>query len=189
MKVAVIRYNAGNTKSVLNALKRLKVEALVTANRREILAADRVILPGVGEAGSALKSLNENGIDRVIPKLEKPMLGICLGLAALCESSEEGDTKGLAIFPHKVKKFSSELKIPHMGWNRAAANDNEGDFFYFVHSYYAELGPCTYMQTNYGIDFSSALKRDNFNAVQFHPEKSSQAGADLIAKFIQTGGI
>lgn len=187
MKVVIIKYNAGNTKSVVNALKRLGVEPEITASAEKISRADKVILPGVGEASSAMRSLVENNLDKVIPLLKQPMLGICLGLAVLCDHSEENNTKCLGIFPNKVLKFNHHLKIPHIGWNAGVlANKTASteDYYYFVHSYYAELGEYTYMKTDYGLTFSSALKKDNFLAYQFHPEKSAKAGAKLIENFI-----
>jgi glutamine amidotransferase len=191
MKVAVIKYNAGNIKSVLLALKRLGIEGNLTDNPVEILAADRVIFPGQGEAKSAMKYLKERELDKVILSIEKPFLGICLGLQLLCSHSEEGNTQCLGIFEAAVKKFPSDLKVPHMGWNTGSiSNDkiftgiNEPAYYYFVHSYYAEVCNQTISQTDYMIPFSNVLKKDNFYAIQPHPEKSAEAGEQFLKNFL-----
>lgn len=191
MKVAIIKYNAGNIKSVLLALKRLGVEGNLTDNPDEILAADRVIFPGQGEAKSAMKYLKERGLDKVIQSIENPFLGICLGLQLLCSHSEEGDTECLGIFDAKVKKFPHELKVPHMGWNTGSLSEDvifkgikSPAYFYFVHSYYAELCDQTISQTEYMLPFSNVLKKDNFYAIQPHPEKSAEAGEQFLKNFL-----
>lgn len=203
MSVAIVRYNAGNVQSVIFALHRLGVEPTLTDNPDELRAADRVIFPGVGEARSSMAYLRERGLDAVIRSLTQPVLGICLGLQLLCEHSEENDTACLGVFPHRVRKFRSSpgtpgpggeaprLKVPQIGWNRVR-HDGKGVFtgveaepyMYFVHSYYAETGPVTVAETEYGVPFSSGMRRDNFHAVQFHPEKSADPGAALLRAFL-----
>lgn len=191
MQVAVIKYNAGNIKSVMLALKRLGVEGNLTDNPDEILAADRVIFPGQGEAKSAMKYLKERGLDKVIQSIDKPFLGICLGLQLLCSHSEEGNTDCLGIFDANVKKFPNDLKVPHMGWNIGSLSDdiifngiNSPAYFYFVHSYYAELCDQTISQTEYMLPFSNVLHKDNFYAIQPHPEKSAEAGEQFLKNFL-----
>jgi glutamine amidotransferase len=191
MKVAIIKYNAGNIKSVLLALKRLGIEGNLTDNPDVILAADRVIFPGQGEAKSAMKYLKERGLDKVIQSIENPFLGICLGLQLLCSHSEEGDTECLGIFDAKVKKFPNKLKVPHMGWNIGSLSDDiifkgikSPAYFYFVHSYYAEICDQTISQTEYMLPFSNVLKKDNFYAIQPHPEKSAEAGEQFLKNFL-----
>jgi len=188
MTIAIIKYNAGNTASVVNALNRLGVEPLVTEDEREIRAASHVILPGVGHAGSAMAHLKERGLDTIIRKVEKPFLGICVGLQLLCAWSEEADTTAIGVFPERVRRFKPGLKVPHMGWNQTAL-DGTGlgtgtHRFYYLHSYAAELGPDTIATCDYAGDFSAILRKDNFLAVQFHPEKSGKAGAELLARFL-----
>src|SRR5664279_3356044 len=186
MKIAIIKYNAGNVQSVLYALQRLGVNAVVTDNPEEILKADKVIFPGVGNAASAMEYLQKINLDKLIISLQQPVLGICLGLQLLCRSSEEGNTKCLGIFDVEVKKFDNTLqtenpyKIPHMGWNNIYDlrsplfnGVKEKAFVYFVHSYYAEFSPQTIAATDYIIPFSAAIKKDNFYGVQFHSEKSA----------------
>jgi len=189
--VAVIEYNAGNIRSVINALNRLGVESELTGNAEKIRTADKVIFPGVGEASTAMKHLRENGLDQVIKSLTQPFLGICLGLQLLCSYSEEGNTACIGVFKEKVKRFPPADKVPHMGWNNF--RDTKGALFnhldahsdmYFVHSYYAELGAETIAATEYIVPFSSALNKNNFYAVQFHPEKSAQAGQKLLKNFL-----
>ena len=191
MKVAVIKYNAGNIKSVMLALKRLGVEGNLTDNPDEILTADRVIFPGQGEARSAMKYLKDRDLDKVIQSIEKPFLGVCLGLQLLCSHSEEGDTACLGIFDAIVKKFPNDLKVPHMGWNtgslstdRIFKNVSSPAYFYFVHSYYAELCEQTISETDYMLPFSNVLKKDNFYAIQPHPEKSAEAGEQFLKNFL-----
>lgn len=208
MRVAIIKYNAGNIRSVNFALHRLGVEGEVTDDPDAIRGADRVIFPGVGEATTAMKYLRERGLDEVIPSLKQPVLGICLGLQLLCERSEEGNTECMGVFPHLVRRFEAagtqtdghdpneRLKVPQIGWN-TVRHDHHGVFadpelaadphMYFVHSFYADEGPCTAATTDYGITFASALRKDNFHAVQFHPEKSSDAGHLLLKAFLELG--
>lgn len=191
MQVAVIKYNAGNIKSVMLALKRLGLEGNLTDNPDEILKADRVIFPGQGEAKSAMKYLKERELDKVIQSIENPFLGICLGLQLLCKHSEEGDTDCLGVFDANVKKFPNELKVPHMGWNIGSLTDDtifkgikSPAYFYFVHSYYAELCDQTISQTEYMLPFSNVLHKDNYYAIQPHPEKSAEAGEQFLKNFL-----
>jgi len=190
--IAVIKYNAGNIGSITNALNRLQVDVNVTDDPEVIQQADKVVLPGVGEAKSAMASLRSSGLDILIPKLTKPFLGVCLGLQLLCDHSEEGNTKCLRIFPEKVFKFPPKGKVPHMGWNNF--KKIQGPLFddidapedmYYVHSYYASTGSDSIAICNYLVDFSAALQRDNFHAVQFHPEKSGKVGARLLHNFLR----
>lgn len=192
MKVAIVKYNAGNTQSVIFALNRLGIEPLLTSNIDEIKAADKVIFPGVGEASSTMRHLKELNLDALIPKLTQPVLGICLGMQLMCKFSEEGNTACMNIFDVDVKKFiSSTLKVPHMGWNTLdmsenALNNNINDpHMYFVHSYYVPVMENTIAKTDYIVPFSASLQKDNFFAVQFHPEKSSKQGLEMIKNFIE----
>jgi glutamine amidotransferase len=193
MSLVIIKYNAGNIQSVLYALERIGREAVVTDDPAQIVAADKVIFPGVGEASTAMGYLRERGLDGLIRGLKQPVLGICLGMQLLCSYSEENDTDCLGIFPEKVRKFSSEggLKVPQIGWNNIYDLQTplfegvaEKSFCYFVHGYYASLGAQTIARTEYGQAYSSALHRDNFYGVQFHPEKSAQAGERILKNFI-----
>ncbi len=197
MKIAIIKYNAGNILSVYNALKRLGVDADITGEHDEIISSDKVVFPGVGEASSTMKYLKEHKLDNLIKNLKQPVLGICLGLQLMCNHTEEEDTDCMGIFDINVKKFktdkkSSAIKVPHMGWN--TINDPkgklfdktiEGQYVYFVHSYYAERGKETIATTNYGIDFSAALANNNFFATQFHPEKSGKRGELILQNFLK----
>ena len=193
MKVVIIKYNAGNTQSVIYALDRLGCEPIVSDNLETILNADKVIFPGVGEASTAMEYLKGRNLDKLITELKQPVLGICLGLQLMCSHSEENDTKCLGIFDIKVKKFENNiLKVPQMGWNnvydlKTTLFDkiNEKDYMYFVHSYYAELSDFTAARTNYVNEFSSSLQKDNFYAVQFHAEKSAIAGSQLLENFFK----
>jgi imidazole glycerol-phosphate synthase subunit HisH len=197
MKVAVIDYKAGNIRSVLFALERLGVDATLTSDIETISKADKVIFPGQGEASSAMRSLRERGLDVVIPNLKQPFLGVCVGMQLLCEHSEENDTPCLGVIPQKVLKFQSKTqKVPQVGWNRLKINtlgkntegvlssQLENEWFYFVHSYYVENGQYTTATAQYGVEFAACLRKDNFHAAQFHPEKSSQAGGILIKNFL-----
>ena len=191
MKIAIIDYGAGNIQSILFALKRLGVEGKLSADAEEIKTAQGVIFPGVGEASSAMTKLRATGLDQLIPKLQQPVLGICLGMQLMCRSTAEGNTKGLGIFDVEVKRFSPVLKVPQMGWNtieklKGPLFDHipESSYMYLVHSYYAALASETVAQTAYGIPYSSALHKGNFYGVQFHPEKSSQLGQQLLQNFL-----
>ncbi|MDO5971078.1 imidazole glycerol phosphate synthase subunit HisH [Flavivirga aquimarina] len=190
--VVIINYGAGNIKSIQFAFKRLGVDAVLSNNPEEILTADKVIFPGVGEASTAMNMLQESGLDKLIPNLKQPVLGICLGMQLLCESTEEGNTKGIGIFKTKVKRFNSGVKVPQMGWNviKDLKSDlfsgiKENEYMYLVHSYYAEHCDETIAKTDYGINYASALQHNNFYGVQFHPEKSSLAGAKILKNFLK----
>lgn len=193
MKVAIVKYNAGNTASVANALIRLGVKPLVTDVAEELRAADKVIFPGVGEASTAMKYLRERDLDSVIRSLTQPVLGICLGMQLMCETSEENDTQCLGIFRGRVRRFESEtLKIPHTGWNRITELNSplftdvaDGERVYFVHGYYVETGEGTTATCDYGQKFSASIGRDNFHAIQFHPEKSGAVGERILKKFLK----
>lgn len=194
MKVAIIKYNAGNIRSVDYALKRLGVEAVVTADEAVLRAADKVIFPGVGEAETTMRFLRANGMDRLLKELRQPVLGICLGMQLMCRHSEEGNVDCLGIFDADVKRFVSknpEDKVPHMGWNTIAQTSSalfkgftEEEFVYFVHSYYVPLGDCTAAVTDYIVPFSAALHKDNYYATQFHPEKSGSVGERILQNFL-----
>lgn len=202
MKVVVIKYNAGNIQSVMNALERLGVSAILTDEPEEILRADRVVFPGVGEASSAMQYLREKQMDRLILSLRQPVLGICLGMQLLGVHSEENDTPCLGLIPARVLKIPSSvsdgsvIKVPHVGWNTIDYQDHplfqdlEADpYFYFVHSYAMELNACSLARTVHGISFCSAVQWRNFTGVQFHPEKSAEAGAKLLRNFIGNNGF
>ena len=189
--IAIIKYNAGNISSVKNALTRLGYESIITSDSEEILNADKVIFPGVGEASSAMKYLNERNLDKTILSIKKPMLGICLGQQLMCSYSEEGSTQCLGIFNTKVKKFPNTELVPHMGWNNFSKV--KGELFnglentnnvYFVHSYYAEINEQTTAVCDYIKPFSAAMQRDNFYATQFHPEKSADIGEQILKNFL-----
>jgi glutamine amidotransferase len=194
MKTVIIKYNAGNIQSVLYALERIGVSAIVTDSIQEIQTADKVIFPGVGEASSAMQYLKERNLDTLIKNLKQPVLGICLGMQLMCTHSTENDTACLGIFEEQVKQFETiepSIKIPQIGWNTIAALKTplfkgiaENSFAYFVHGYYAAKGQHTIATTNYIQDYSSALQKDNFYGVQFHPEKSAKAGEQIIQNFL-----
>ncbi|WP_347374744.1 imidazole glycerol phosphate synthase subunit HisH [Aequorivita sp. Q41] len=192
MKIVIIDYGAGNIQSVKFAIERLNHSAILTRSKVEIQAADKVIFPGVGEASSAMKKLKASGLDKIIPTLKQPVLGICLGMQLLCNSSEEGNTKGLGVFDVAVVKFSNVVKVPQIGWNQISnlksdlfKNISEDEFMYLVHSYYAPKCNETIATSVYGNEYASALKKDNFYGVQFHPEKSSKAGAQVLKNFLE----
>lgn len=194
MSLVIIKYNAGNIQSVLYALERIGVQAIVTDDVQQIQAADKIIFPGVGEASTAMHYLKERGLDVVIKNLQQPVLGICLGMQLMCKHSEENDTECLGIFQEEVKHFKTEdtsFKIPQIGWNNIYhlqtplfTSVKENDYCYFVHSYYAAFGEHTIATTNYIQPYSSALQKDNFYGVQFHPEKSALVGEQIISNFI-----
>jgi len=193
MKIVVIKYNAGNIQSVDFALQRIGAEAIVTDNIAEIQSADKVIFPGVGEASSAMKYLNDAGLTSVIKNLSQPVVGICLGMQLMCKSSEEGNANCLGIFDDSVVKFTSdEYKVPQVGWNTISDlksplfnNVKENEYMYFVHSYYVPQSTNSIATTNYILNYSSALQKNNFYGVQFHPEKSSKAGEQILKNFLQ----
>lgn len=192
MKVVIIKYNAGNIRSVLFALERIGINAIVTDDYNEIRSADRVIFPGVGEASSAMKYLRGKGLDKLICSLTQPVLGICLGMQLMCSHSEENDTECLGIFDQKVKLFPQiGLKIPQIGWNNIThlksglfSGVNENAYMYFVHSYFVENCENAIAKTDYVLEYSSAIQKDNFSAVQFHAEKSGEAGQKILENFI-----
>ncbi len=191
MKIVIINYGAGNIQSIKFAFKRLGVDAILTDSETEIRAADKVIFPGVGEASSAMQKLKASGLDKVIPTLKQPVLGICLGMQLLCNNSEEGNTKGLGVFDVDVVGFSNNVKVPQIGWNQISdlktalfKDISENEFMYLVHSFYAPLCKETIAISEYGIHYSSALQKDNFYGVQFHPEKSSTAGEQILKNFL-----
>lgn len=191
MTVAIIKYNAGNVLSVIHALQRQGIEPILTDSPEALASADKVIFPGVGEASSAMRYLNARQLDLLIPKLTQPVLGICLGLQLMCSYSEENDTACMGIFQEKVHKFEPKQKVPHIGWNNISGLTGklfeglpDAPFAYFVHSYYAEPGAHTTAMTDYIVPFSAALQKDNFYAVQFHPEKSGEIGAQVLKNFL-----
>ncbi|WP_158210591.1 imidazole glycerol phosphate synthase subunit HisH [Myroides phaeus] len=190
--IAILKYNAGNIQSVENAVQRLGYQTIVTDDINELNAADKVIFPGVGEASSAMAYLKERQLDEVIKQLKQPVLGICLGMQLLCQFTEEGNTQGIGVFDNKVRLFPSTDIVPHMGWNdcntlqgQLFQGIQEGADFYFVHSYCAEVNENTVATTNYILPFSAALQKDNFYAVQFHPEKSATIGNQLLKNFLE----
>ena len=209
MKIAIIDYKAGNIRSVIFALERLGVQPILTADVETILSADKVIFPGQGEASSAMRNLRERGLDKLIPNLKQPFLGVCVGMQLLCDYSEENDTPCLGVIPQRVLKFpvisssdtEGSLKVPQVGWNKLnmgneqliigndepsiLTSDLNDQWFYFVHSYYVEKGEFTTATAEYGVEFSACLKKDNFHAAQFHPEKSSIHGEQLIRNFLE----
>ncbi len=195
MKVAVVKYNAGNIRSVDYALRRIGVEPVITSDEAELRSADRVIFPGVGEAATTMAFLQKSGLDRVIKDLHQPVLGICLGMQLMCRYSEEGGVRCLGIFDVDVKRFVSERhedKVPHMGWN-TLMNTNSAlfkgfdkeEYVYFVHSYYVPVNEHTAAETRYILPFSAALHKDNFYATQFHPEKSGSVGERILKNFLE----
>lgn len=191
MKVAVIKYNAGNIRSVSFALERLSIDFSITDDPDKILTADKVIFPGVGEASTTMKYLRDRKLDQLIIKLKQPVLGICLGMQLMCKHSEENDTKCLGIFDETVKLFKPtlDMKVPHMGWNQLTSVNTwldsglENQNAYFVHSYYVPISSYTSAKTEYVNSFSAAMRKDNFYAVQFHPEKSAETGEKVLKSF------
>ena len=194
MKVAVVKYNAGNIQSVMNALRRVGVDPVLTDNPVELRNADRVIFPGQGEASHAMEYLQTHGLDQVLQSLTQPVLGICIGQQLMCEHSEEGNVDCLGIFPAQVLRFhpqKHEQKVPHMGWNQLEnvqdpllEGINEGAFVYFVHSFYVPTTDYTIATTNHILSFSSAMRKGNFMATQFHPEKSGSVGERILTNFL-----
>jgi glutamine amidotransferase len=194
MNLAIIKYNAGNIQSVLNALERLGVNAEVTGDPEKIRSSDKVIFPGVGEASSAMRSLKENDLDKIIKELHQPVLGICVGMQLLCEHSEENNTDCLGVVPVKVKKFEGnlKLKVPQVGWNNIFElksplfkNIPEQSYVYNVHSYYAEDSAYTIAKCEYGSSYAAAIQKNNFYGVQFHTEKSAEVGDKIIKNFLE----
>ena len=190
--IAIIRYNAGNIKSVRNALTRLGFESIITDDPEELNRADKVIFPGVGEASSAMNYLRARGLDNTIRSLKQPVLGICLGLQLMCRFSEEANTECLGIFDSDVRLFPPVDKIPHMGWNNFLTMKGElfkgiskDEDVYYVHSYYAEISACTSATCDYILPFSASMARDNFYATQFHPEKSAAVGERILKNFLE----
>ncbi len=196
MVLTIIKYNAGNIQSVLYALERIGMKAEVTDDVEKIRLADKVICPGVGEASTAMHYLKERGLDAVIKNLKQPVLGICLGMQLMCRYSEENATDCLGIFDEEVRRYRAEgsgLKVPQIGWNNIYnlktdlfRDVKESSFCYFVHSYYASIGEHTIATTNYIQPYSSALRKDNFYGVQFHPEKSAEVGENILRNFLKT---
>ena len=192
MRVAIVKYNAGNNRSVLNALARLGVSATVTDEPELLQGADKVIFPGVGEASSAMNYLRQKRLDDTIRSLTQPVLGVCLGMQLLCEHSEENDTPCLGIVPGRVRRFvNANLKVPHMGWNAISefnsllfAGVPDNSYVYFVHGFYVERSSDTVAKTNYGTTFAAAMNHKNFYAVQFHPEKSGAVGEKILKNFL-----
>ena len=192
MKLAIIKYNAGNIQSVSFALERLGIEFSITDNAEQIESAEKVIFPGVGEASTTMEFLRSRNLDRLIPSLQQPVLGICLGMQLMCKYYEENETECLGIFNETVKRFvpQREMKVPHMGWNSLSLKDGwldpaiESEYAYFVHSYYVPVNEHTSAVTEYINPFSSALHSKNFYAVQFHPEKSAKAGELVLNSFL-----
>lgn len=191
MKLVIIDYGAGNIKSIQFAFKRLGVNAVLTSDVDKIKAADKVIFPGVGEASSAMSKLKESGLDKIIPQLKQPVLGICLGMQLMCNQTEERNTEGLRIFNVDVKRFSDEVKVPQMGWNTVTNLQSElfeglsdNDYMYLVHSYYVEENENSIATTKYDVSYASALQKENFYGVQFHPEKSGKSGERVLQNFL-----
>ena len=191
MKIVIIDYGSGNIKSVKFALERLGIDAELSNEIENIKSADKIIFPGVGEASSAMYELKKMRLNELIPNLKQPVLGICLGMQLMCQFSEESNTDCLNIFPINIKRFSNKQKVPQIGWNNIEKlksqlfeNIKENEFVYFVHSYFAEISNYTIATTNYEVEFSAAINKDNFYACQFHPEKSSNVGQTILKNFI-----
>ncbi|WP_299122934.1 imidazole glycerol phosphate synthase subunit HisH [uncultured Winogradskyella sp.] len=192
MNLTIVNYGAGNIKSIQFAFQRLGYDAVLTNDVEKIIKSEKVIFPGVGEASSAMKMLKESGLDTLIPTLKQPVLGICLGMQLMCKHTEEGDTNGLGIFDVNVKRFSGAVKVPQMGWNTISnlksdlfKGIKEKEYMYLVHSYYAEQCDESIATSDYELEYASALENDNFFGVQFHPEKSSKAGEQILKNFIE----
>lgn len=192
MDVVIIDYGAGNIQSIRFAFERMGIHPELSDSAERIARADRVIFPGVGEAASAMAKLKRSGLDALIPELQQPVLGICLGMQLMCRYSEEGDTPGLGIFDTVVQRFDPGLKVPQIGWNTISSLKSplfkgveEDSYIYLVHSYYAPICMETVAESDYGLAYSAALARENFYGVQFHPEKSSRVGAKILQNFIE----
>ena len=190
--IAILKYNAGNIKSVQNALTRLGYKSIITDDPAQLMNADKVIFPGVGEASSAMKYLKDRGLDKIIISLKQPVLGICLGLQLMCRHSEEGNTDCLGIFDANVRLFPPSDKIPHMGWNNCLSVKGDllkgitvEDDLYYVHSYYAEISSCTSATCDYILPFSASMQSENFYATQFHPEKSAGVGEIILQNLLK----
>ena len=190
--IVIINYGAGNIQSIMFAIERLGYKAILSNNPDEIKSADKVIFPGDGEASSAMNKLIASGLDQLIPQLKQPVLGICLGMQLLCNSTEEGNTKGLGIFNVDVIKFTPKVKVPQIGWNTIYKLKSslfkgivKNEYMYLVHSFYAPICEETIATTNYEVEYSSALQKDNFYGVQFHPEKSGSVGEQILNNFLQ----
>jgi glutamine amidotransferase len=189
--IALLKYNAGNTTSVANAIQRLGYKTIITDDEKQIKAADKVIFPGVGEASSAMRYLKSRNLDELLKSLQQPVLGICLGMQLMCDYSEENNTKAIGIFTNTVKKFPQGNIVPHTGWNNFTSINGalfnnirlENDCYY-VHGYYADVNQNTVAETHYIVPFSAALQKDNFYATQFHPEKSSKTGIQILENFL-----
>jgi glutamine amidotransferase len=192
MKIVIINYGAGNIQSIMFAIERLGFKAVLSNTPEEIQSADKVIFPGVGEAGYAMKKLKESGLDALIPNLKQPVLGICLGMQLMCNKTEEGNTEGLGIFDVDVIKFSNKVKVPQMGWNQIYdlktdlfEGVSENEFMYLVHSFYAPNCAEAIATTNYDVEYASALHKNNFYGTQFHPEKSGDVGEKILENFLK----
>ena len=193
MNLAIVKYNAGNIRSVAYAMERLGVSFEETSDPEKISSADKVIFPGVGEASTTMSYLTSSGLDKVIKDLRQPVLGICLGMQLMCRHSQENDTPCMGIFDVDVVRFEvrNGLKVPHMGWNSLSHAkdwinvDLNGKFVYYVHSYFVPVNPWTSLQTDYTQPFSAAMRKNNFHAVQFHPEKSGEAGSQILQQFLR----
>ena len=192
MKIVIIDYGAGNIQSIKFSLQRLGYDAELSNDYEEIQKADKVIFPGVGEASTAMQKLKSTGLDTLIPNLTQPVLGICLGMQLMCTYSQEGNTSGLGIFDVEVQKFNNGLKVPQIGWNRITQlktplfnRIKDSTYMYLVHSYYVPVCQETIAITDYGLNYSSAMQKENFYGVQFHPEKSSLAGEQLLKNFLE----
>ena len=192
MDLVIVDYGAGNIQSIRFAFQRLGYSLELSADADRIRRADKVIFPGVGEASSAMNKLQDSGLDKLIPELKQPVLGICLGMQLMCRSSEEGPTRGLGIFDAGVHRFPGDLKVPQIGWNSIRQLESplfdgipDGAFIYLVHSYYAPLSDDTIAKSDYGFPYSAALAQDNFFGVQFHPEKSSAVGSRILSNFLK----
>jgi len=192
MKIVIINYGAGNIQSIKFAIERLGYEAVLSNDPKEIESADKVIFPGVGEASSAMSKLKESGLDTLIPNLKQPVLGICLGMQLMCNSTEEGNTKGLGIFDVDVIRFENTVKVPQIGWNQIRDFKSEifngvteESYIYLVHSFYAPICENTVSVTDYGVNYSTSLQKNNFYGTQFHPEKSSNVGEQILLNFLK----